>query len=294
MITQPIIPCIWFEGDVEAIAEWYVSRFPDSFVDYTTKLTDTPSGETTIVTVSLAGQFFQLLGAGPLKERNPSISYMVTFPTSEEVETLWNELVEGAEVLMPLDTYDFSERYGWLKDKHGVSWQIMHSGGMDIQTVTPCFLFVGDVFGRAEAAMNDWISIFPDSYVLEDHMIRYEATDGPELEGKLNYARFVLSGREFVAMDSAENHQFAFNEMQSLIAFCESQAEIDEYWAKLSAVPEAEQCGWLQDRYGVSWQIVPWEMEEMLTTGTKEQLARVTQAFLPMKKIDVAALRNVY
>jgi len=198
--------------------------------------------------------------------------------------------VEGAEVLMPLDTYDFSERYGWLKDKYGVSWQIMHSGGMDIQTVTPCFLFVGDVFGRAEAAMNDWISIF----VLEDHMIRYEATDGPELEGKLNYARFVLSGREFVAMDSAENHQFAFNEMQSLIAFCESQAEIDEYWAKLSAVAEAEQCGWLQDRYGVSWQIVPWEMEEMLTTGTKEQLARVTQAFLPMKKIDVAALRNVY
>ncbi|WP_138858580.1 VOC family protein [Exiguobacterium mexicanum] len=294
MITQSIIPCIWFEGDVEAIAEWYVSKFPDSFVDYTTKLTDTPSGETTVVTVSLAGQFFQLLGAGPLKERNPSISYMVAFPTSEEVETLWNELVEGAEVLMPLDTYDFSERYGWLKDKHGVSWQIMHSGGMDIQTVTPCFLFVGDVFGRAEAAMNDWISIFPDSYVLEDHLIRYEATDGPELEGKLNYARFVLSGREFVTMDSAENHQFAFNEMQSLIAFCETQAEIDDYWAKLSVVPEAEQCGWLQDRYGVSWQIVPWEMEEMLTTGTKEQLARVTEAFLPMKKIDVKALRNVY
>lgn len=271
-----------------------MSRFPDSFVDYTTKLSDTPSGETTVVTVSLAGQFFQLLGAGPLKERNPSISYMVAFPTSEEVETLWNELVEGAEVLMPLDTYDFSERYGWLKDKHGVSWQIMHSGGMDIQTVTPCFLFVGDVFGRAEAAMNDWISIFPDSYVLEDHLIRYEATDGPELEGKLNYARFVLSGREFVTMDSAENHQFAFNEMQSLIAFCETQAEIDDYWGKLSAVSEAEQCGWLQDRYGVSWQIVPWEMEEMLTTGTKEQLARVTEVFLPMKKIDVKALRNVY
>ena len=294
MITQSIIPCIWFEGDVEEIAEWYASAFPDSFVDYTTKLANTPSGETTIVTVSLAGQFFQLLEAGPLKERNPSISYMVTFPTSEEVETLWNKLVDGAEVLMPLDTYDFSERYGWLKDQHGVSWQIMHSGGMDIQTVTPCFLFVGDVFGRAEAAMNDWISIFPDSYVLEDHMIRYEAADGPELEGKLNYARFVLSGREFVTMDSAENHQFAFNEMQSMIAFCESQAEIDDYWAKLSAVPEAEQCGWLQDRYGVSWQIVPWEMEEMLTTGTKEQLARVTEAFLPMKKIDVKALRNVY
>ncbi|WP_047375200.1 VOC family protein [Exiguobacterium sp. ZOR0005] len=294
MITQPIIPCIWFEGDVERIAEWYVSVFPDSFVDYTTTLTDTPSGKTTIVTLSLPGQFFQLLGAGPLKERNPSISYMVTFPTSEEVETLWHKLVDGADVLMPLDTYDFSERYGWLKDKHGVSWQIMHSGGMDIQTVTPCLLFVGDVFGQAEAALNDWVSIFPDSYVLEDHLIRYGAADGPEVEGKLNYARFVLSGREFVAMDSAADHQFAFNEMQSLIAFCETQDEIDDYWEKLSAVPEAEQCGWLKDRYGVSWQIVPWAMEEMMTTGTKEQLARVTEAFLPMKKIDVATLRNVY
>ncbi|MCT4784622.1 VOC family protein, partial [Exiguobacterium himgiriensis] len=131
MINQSIIPCIWFDGDVEQIAEWYVSIFPDSFVDYTTTLTDTPAGETTIVTLSLAGQFFQLLGAGPLKDRNPSISYMVTFPTTEEVETLWHKLADGADVLMPLDTYDFSERYGWLKDKYGVSWQIMHSGGMD-------------------------------------------------------------------------------------------------------------------------------------------------------------------
>ncbi|WP_312049062.1 VOC family protein [Exiguobacterium profundum] len=288
------MPCIWFESHVEAIAEWYVSKFPDSFIDYTTKLMDTPSGETTIVTVSLSGQFLQLLGEGPLKDRNPSISYMVTFPTSEEVDTLWGELSEGAEVLMPLDTYDFSARYGWLKDKHGVSWQIMHSGGMDIQTVTPCFLFVGDVFGHAEAAMNDWISIFPDSYVLEDHMIRYGGTDGPKLEGKLNYARFVLSGREFVTMDSAENHQFAFNEMQSLIAFCESQEEVDSYWERLSAVPEAEECGWLKDCYGVSWQIIPWEMEEMMAVGSQEQIEQVVQACLPMKKLDIATLRKAY
>ncbi|EPE62478.1 3-demethylubiquinone-9 3-methyltransferase family protein [Exiguobacterium sp. S17] len=294
MITQPIIPCIWFEQDVEAIADWYVSVFPDSFVDYTTKLIDTPPGETTVVTVSLFGQFFQLLGAGTLKERNPSFSYMVSLPTSEEVDTLWDKLSDGADVLTPLDTYDFSERYGWLKDKHGVSWQIMHNGGMDIQTVTPCLLFVGEAFGRAEAAMDDWVTVFPDSYVLDDQLIRYDKDDGIELEGKLNYARFVLSGREFVVMDSAEHHQFAFNEMQSLIAFCETQEQINAHWDELSSVPEAEQCGWLQDRYGVSWQIVPWEMEEMLTTGTPEQLARVTAAFLPMKKIELTELRKVY
>lgn len=293
MISQKIIPCIWFEQDVVTIAEWYVSIFPDSYVDYTTKLGDTPSGETTIVTLSLFGQFFQFLSAGKLKERNPSISYMISLPTTEEVDELWNKLSQGADILMPLDTYDFSERYGWLKDQHGVSWQVMHNGGMDVQTIAPCLLFVGDAFGQAEAAMNDWISIFPDSYQLEGHVSRYGKESAKE-EGKLNYARFVLAGREIVVMDSAEDHKFHFNEMQSLIAFCEDQEDIDTYWDKLTAVPEAEQCGWLQDRYGVSWQIVPWEMEEMMTTGTPEQLKRITETFLPMKKIDLIELRKAY
>ncbi|WP_214690343.1 MULTISPECIES: VOC family protein [unclassified Exiguobacterium] len=294
MITQPVIPCIWFEQDVEEIAEWYVSIFPDSFVDYTTRFSSSPAGDTTIVTLSLAGQFFQLLGGGTVQERNPSISYMVSLPTTEEINALWERLSDGADILIPLDTYDFSQRYGWLQDRYGVSWQIMHDGGMDIQLVTPCLLFVKEAFGRAEAAMNDWISIFKDSYVLDGHTVRYTEEDGDELDGKINYARFVLSGREFVVMDSNENHTFSFNETQSLIAFCESQEEVDSYWERLSAVPEAEECGWLKDRYGVSWQIIPWEMEEMMTVGSQEQIEQVVQACLPMKKLDIATLRKAY
>jgi predicted 3-demethylubiquinone-9 3-methyltransferase (glyoxalase superfamily) len=97
-----------------------------------------------------------------------------------------------------------------------------------------------------------------------------------------------------MAMDSSGPHEFIFNEAISFVVSCEDQKEIDYYWEKLSAVPESEQCGWLKDKYGVSWQIVPSAMNKMLSTGTKEQVDRVTQAFLKMKKFDIAKLEEAY
>jgi predicted 3-demethylubiquinone-9 3-methyltransferase (glyoxalase superfamily) len=101
-------------------------------------------------------------------------------------------------------------------------------------------------------------------------------------------------GVEFAANDSAWDHKFAFNEAISFMVSCEDQAEIDYYWQKLSAVPEAEQCGWLKDKFGLSWQVTSREMDEMMALGTPEQIDRVTQAFLPMKKIDIAQVRAAY
>ena len=95
-------------------------------------------------------------------------------------------------------------------------------------------------------------------------------------------------------MDSAYEHNFAFNEAISFIVPCDTQEEIDDYWKKLSAVPEAEQCGWLKDKYGFSWQIVPTAMEEMMSKGSKEQITRVTEAFLQMKKFDIESLQRAY
>jgi predicted 3-demethylubiquinone-9 3-methyltransferase (glyoxalase superfamily) len=95
-------------------------------------------------------------------------------------------------------------------------------------------------------------------------------------------------------MDSAYEHPFSFNEAISFIVYCNTQEEIDYYWSKLSAVPEAEQCGWLKDKYGFSWQIVPSDMDEMMSKGSKEQIARVTEAFLKMKKFDLESLRLAY
>jgi predicted 3-demethylubiquinone-9 3-methyltransferase (glyoxalase superfamily) len=116
----------------------------------------------------------------------------------------------------------------------------------------------------------------------------------PDQEGAIMFADFKLLGEWFAAMESAREHNFTFNEAVSFMVHCDDQKEIDYYWEKLSAVPEAEQCGWLKDKYGASWQIVPRAMEDMMRNGTQEQIDRITQAFLPMKKLDLAVLQNAY
>jgi predicted 3-demethylubiquinone-9 3-methyltransferase (glyoxalase superfamily) len=108
------------------------------------------------------------------------------------------------------------------------------------------------------------------------------------------FADFMLEGQWFAAMDSAQEHNFAFNEAISLLVECETQEEIDYFWERLSAVPEAEQCGWLKDKFGLSWQISPAGLDETMTNGTPEQIDRVTQAFLPMKKFNIAELQKAY
>lgn len=290
---QKIIPFIWFENQAREAVDLYVSVFPNSKIISSTVLPDTPSGDAEVISFVLNGTEFQCMNAGALKDRNPSFSYMVTCKTEQEVEMLWNALLEGAETMMSLDTYPFSKKYGWLKDRYGVSWQIMHDGGVEVQRITPCLLFVGDVCGKAEEAMRMYCDIF-GGVLLPDHISRYTADQAPDVEGTLNYARFQINGQEFVFMDSAHNHKFRFNEMQSFAVRCADQTEMDTIWEKLSFVPESEQCGWLQDRFGVSWQMTTYRMEEMMTQGTREQLARVTQAFLPMKKLDLEVIEKAF
>jgi len=123
-------------------------------------------------------------------------------------------------------------------------------------------------------------------------MVAYEKGEAGSAKAKIKYASFKLFGMEFSAMDHGYDADFTFNEAFSLIVNCKDQAEIDYYWEKLSAVPEAEQCGWLKDKYGVSWQIVPENMGDFLSSGTKDEIKRVTEAFLKMKKFDIALLEK--
>ena len=122
-------------------------------------------------------------------------------------------------------------------------------------------------------------------------MLRHGAGEEPNVEGTVKFASFRLAGQEFAAMDSGYPHGFGFNEAISLVVHCDTQEEIDEYWSRLSADPAAEQCGWLKDRYGLSWQITPSDMDAMLASGDEAKIARVTKAFLKMKKFDIAKLR---
>ena len=144
-------------------------------------------------------------------------------------------------------------------------------------------MFVGDVYGKAEEAIQFYASVFQKSKVGD--ILRHE-------EGTIKHAAFTLEGQEFAAMDSAKEHKFAFNEAISFMVHCDTQQEIDHYWGKLSAVPSAEQCGWLKDRYGFSWQVVPTILDEMLGDKDPKRLARVTEALLKTKKFDIEALKK--
>jgi len=288
-----ITPHIWYEKEARAAAELYASVIPESRVTGVSTIDDTPSGTVEMVSLQLGGQPFEFLAAGPFAAPNPSISFLVACSSPAEVDAIWPTLAEGGSALMELGSWPFSERYGWTEDRYGVSWQVMAMpGGVVHQRVTPTLMFVGDVCGRCEEAVGYYTSIFEGSTVGE--MLRYSENETPEAPDTIKHVEFSLTGRGFAAMDSAHEHNFAFNEAISLMVKCDSQEEIDRYWDSLTAVPESEQCGWLKDRYGVSWQIVPTRLDEMMAQGTDEQRARVTEAFLAMKKFDLAQLEAAY
>ncbi|MES2471075.1 MAG: VOC family protein [Patescibacteria group bacterium] len=289
---QKILPHLWFDKEAKEAAEFYVTLFPDSKIENVQVITDTPSGDCDIVNFKLAGQDFMSISAGPYFKLNPSISLFVVFDTEAEIEAVWNKLIEGGKALMPYDTYPWAKKYGWLQDKYGLSWQLSMSENHDMkQKITPALMFTQELSGKAKEAIADYTSIFPNSKI--EMMMPYEKGEG-DTEGFIKHARFSLSGHNFIAMDSSGPHEFKFNEAVSIIVNCDTQEEIDYYWGKLSAVPESEQCGWLKDKYGVSWQITPTIMNDMYANGTKEQIARVTQAFLKMKKFDIAALKKAF
>jgi predicted 3-demethylubiquinone-9 3-methyltransferase (glyoxalase superfamily) len=299
---QKIAPHLWYDTEAREAAEFYCSIFPNSKVTNVTTIHDVPSptGDSDIVSFQLSGQPFMAISAGPLFKFNPSVSFMLNYDPSKtknarkNLDAAWEKLSQGGTALMPLDKYPFSERYGWVQDKYGLSWQLILSNpeGDERPFITPFLMFVGRVCGKAEEASRFYQSIFRNSK--QGQVARYPEGMEPEKEGTIMFTDFMINNHWFAAMDSARDHNFNFNEAISFMVNCDSQQEIDYYWKKLSAVPEAEQCGWCKDKYGVSWQITPTALGEMMQNGTPEQKERVTQAFLPMKKFDIAELEKAY
>ncbi len=290
---QKISPHLWFDTQAREAGDFYTSLFDNSRVKSVTTLDNTPSGSVDIVDVELCGQPFTLLSAGPLFRFNPSISFLVSCETKAEVDALWRNLSDGGTPLMELGAYPFSERYGWVQDRYALSWQVIFAGGREItQKITPVLMFTGKQAGHCEDAIRFYTSVFHDAQ--ERGINRYGSGQEPDKEGTVKFGQFQLEGQQFAAMDSARPHDFAFNEAISLLVHCETQEDIDYYWERLSADPHAEQCGWLKDKYGLSWQITPWAMDEMLASKDKKKIAAVTEAFLKMKKFDLAKLKEVY
>jgi len=295
---QKIIPHLWFDSQAEEAADYYISIFNNSKkldLDYydqaSAVVSGMPAGSILGVEYEIEGFRFYNINGGSGFKVNPAISFFVNCRSEAEVEQLWNKLSEGGRVLMPLDDYPFNNRYGWLEDKFGVSWQLMVCSECE-QKIVPSIMYVGENSGRAEEAIKFYTSVFEDSKIGD--ISRYGEGMEPNRKEYINYAAFALAGQEFAAMDSALEHQFNFSEGVSLLVNLSSQEEIDYFWDKLSAVPEAEQCGWLKDKFGVSWQIVPEILNEYLRDRDSEKARRVMEVFLNMKKINIAELEAAY
>ncbi len=293
-MTNKITNCIWFDHNADEAVKFYTSIFKNSeILESMNNATDTPSGKQgSLLTVSFQLEdvkFLALNGSSKL-ELTPSISLMVFCDTKDEVSDLWTKLSEGeTHILMPLDKYEFSDYYGWLADKFGLTWQIILRENPSGQKIIPCLLFVDKLFGRAEEAINFYTSVFPESQI--GGISRYDDMK-PGSGKEIAYAGIELEGQWFSIMDGPGDHKFTFNQAFSFIVFCDTQEEIDQYWANLSADPSFEMCGWLKDKFGVAWQIVPSNFSRIFKQSDPARSKRAMEKMMTMKKLNIAELET--
>ena len=281
---------LWYDTRAAQAAAFYTGIFPDSSVDAQSVIPDTPSGNAELLTFTIAGVRFQTISGGPLFKLNPSVSLTVLCATTAETDSYWHKLLPGGEVLMPLDKYPFSKRYGWLRDKFGLTWQIMCTDQPFTQKIVPNLMFSGGQAGRAEEALRYYAETFEHTRL--SHLNHYRTGEVPNPKAKLKHGAFTLEGLQMTAMDNAMETELVFNEAASVIVLCKDQAEIDRLWDRLSASPEHEQCGWLKDKFGLSWQIVPEDVDSLMLDEKGDYIPSVTQALLGMKKLDIQALKD--
>ncbi|HEY0964592.1 MAG TPA: VOC family protein [Candidatus Paceibacterota bacterium] len=300
-LNHPIVPHLWFDTEAVEATAFYTSLFPQSKIIAVNQIKDTPSGDCDIVSFELLGQECMAISAGPYFKFTPAISLMVNFDAAQDseaatrIDEVWEKMSEGGTALMPLGEYPFSKRYGWIQDKYGLSWQLILTDpeGEVRPPLIPMLLYISESGEKAEAATDYYLSVFSGS--ARGTMARYPAGMEPNKEGAVMFTDFRIGDQWFAAMDGlASQHTYNFNESVSLMVKCDTQEEIDYFWERLSAEPEAEQCGWCKDKFGVSWQIVPKAMDAMMGSGDSAAAQRVTQAFLQMKKFDIATLERAY
>jgi predicted 3-demethylubiquinone-9 3-methyltransferase (glyoxalase superfamily) len=157
------------------------------------------------------------------------------------------------------------------------------------QKIVPCIWLEKD----AEKAAEFYVSVFKNSRILKTSYYPKAAEEvSGQKKGSVMTVRFTLEGQEFMVLNGGP--VFRLSEAVSFTVFCDTQEEIDYFWNTLSFVKEAEQCGWLKDKFGLSWQIVPAILDSMTTDRDPQKVERVTAAFLKMKKFDISALKKAY
>jgi predicted 3-demethylubiquinone-9 3-methyltransferase (glyoxalase superfamily) len=279
-MNNSIYPCLTLKGKIAEAADFYINTFGEGKIVQTSPF---------VILIQLSGQNFMLLNDGPQSSPNASVSFMVIVETAEETEQYWNKLVEGGKIMMPLDSYDWSDKYGWVQDKYGVSWQLYTGSRNDTpQKFCPSLMFIDENAGKATEAIHFYTRLFPQSAITG--ILKYSEGEGDKTDF-VKHAQFKIKDFIAMAMDSSATFDFNFNDAVSLVVTCDTQVEIDQYWEELTANGGKEiACGWLVDKYGVSWQIVPKILVELIKDPERAQ--RVMGALMQMKKLIIADLEK--
>ncbi|WP_312991808.1 VOC family protein [Chryseobacterium flavum] len=286
-MNKDIFPCLWYDGDAKQSAEFYCKVFNGEIT------ADTP----VVVNVDLFGQRLMLLNGGPQFKKNPSVSFMVICETEDEVQRYWDKLVEGGIALMELGSYSWSRKYGWVQDKFGVTWQLFLGEKRTEQKIIPTLMFIHGNNGKAMEAMQLYTQVFPNSSI--GNVLKYgEGGEGhtiPEPAENIQHAHFIIDNYSLFCMDNSYDHQFDFNEGISMVVMTDDQQQTDHYWNALTSNGGRESmCGWLKDKYGLSWQIVPKRLIQLMNDSDQEKAHKVVQAMMKMQKIIIQDLEDAY
>ena len=285
-MNNNIFPCLWYDGDAKESAEFYCKIFDGKIT------ADTP----VVLNLELFGQKLMLLNGGPHFEKNASVSFMVMCETEDEVQKYWNQLQDGGIVLMALDSYPWSKKYGWIRDKFGVTWQLYLGEKKSEQRIIPTLMFIHQNNGKAMEAMELYTKIFPNSKI--ESVLKYGEgvnDENHEVPENVQHAHFEIDGYSMFCMDNSYDHKFDFNEGISMVIMTDNQETTDHLWSSLTTDGGRESmCGWLKDKFGMSWQIVPTRLIELMSDSDQQKAQNVVQAMMKMQKIVIKDLEEAY
>jgi len=274
-MKNQIIPSLWFDNNAIDAFEFYSNIFPNTFVTKHSPI---------VVEGTILGVNFIGINGGPQFKPNNSISFMQVYESRDEINRIWKDLSLKGEIVMPLDTYPWSDYYGWVNDEYGISWQLYFGKLTDVneQALVPTLMFCGVQQGNCAEAIAFYETIFKD--LTNQGKLAYPESN---VKGQIMHAQFIANGLTLVAMDSGIPQNFTFNEGVSFTILCKNQDEIDYYWNTITALGEESQCGWCKDPYGISWQIVPTGIGKLINSNPK-----AGDALFKMKKIIISELLN--
>ncbi len=273
-----IVPCVWCHGNAREMAEFYLGVFKNS------RVLEENFGT---VLLEIEGKQLRLLNGGNEYQPNPSISLMLRFDEVDGVDEICQQLAEGGKLVLAPGQYSWSERYCWLNDKYGVSWQILVKKYEGIYPgITHVLMFMGENFGKAYEAIQFYLSVFKDSSL---ELLTFYGEGQGESEEVVEHGELMIGDSHFIFMDTSVDQEYNFSPGLSLMVNCKTQADIDYYWQALSAGGGSEgQCGWLEDKFHLSWQVTPEKMASYFANPATSPA--VAGALMPMRKIDMAAL----